>query len=158
MSGDTEMQNAPPVVRQHQEHVQDLEPDGRHRKEVDRSHCLHVVFKEGPPGLGRRLAATHQVFADTGLADVDAEFEQLAVNPRRSPGWVLMTHGANQLAYLLGYARSPRFTVSDLPGPEQAKAFPVPANDGRGLDDKDAANRSRPRPTAGDPPVSVSVV
>jgi hypothetical protein len=28
--------------------------------------------------------------------------------------------------------------VSDLPGPEQAKAFPVPANDGRGLDDKDA--------------------
>ena len=28
--------------------------------------------------------------------------------------------------------------MSDLPGPEQAKAFPVPANDGRGLDDKDA--------------------
>src|SRR6188768_3884111 len=45
-----------------------------------------------------------------------------------------MTHGENQLAYV----RSPRLTVSDLPGPEQAKAFPVPANDGRGLDDKDA--------------------
>jgi hypothetical protein len=26
--GDTEMQNAPPVVRQHQEHVENLEPDG----------------------------------------------------------------------------------------------------------------------------------
>jgi hypothetical protein len=29
------MQNAPPVVRQHQKHMQDLEADGRHRKKVD---------------------------------------------------------------------------------------------------------------------------
>ena len=28
--------------------------------------------------------------------------------------------------------------MADLPGPDQTKAFPVPANDGRGLDDKDA--------------------
>ena len=46
----------------------------------------------------------------------------------------LMT--ARELASIL--AISPKTTVSDLPGPEQAKAFPVPANDGRGLDDKDA--------------------
>ena len=80
----------------------------------------------------------HHVFRDAGFGNLNAELEQLAVNPRRSPEWVLTTHGANQLAYLLGHARSPRLTVSDLPGPEQAKAFPVPANDGRGLDDKDA--------------------
>jgi hypothetical protein len=29
-SGDAKMQNAPPVMRQHQEHVQNLEPDGRY--------------------------------------------------------------------------------------------------------------------------------
>ena len=29
------MQDAPSVMRQHQEHVQHLEPDGRHRKEID---------------------------------------------------------------------------------------------------------------------------
>ena len=79
------MQNAPPVVRQHQEHVQDLEPDGRHRKKVDGDYGLHVVVKKCPPGLGGRPLATHQVLAHTGLADVDAELEQLAVNPRRSP-------------------------------------------------------------------------
>src|SRR5215470_8693484 len=28
--------------------------------------------------------------------------------------------------------------MSDLPSPEQPKAFPVPADDGRGFDDKDA--------------------
>src|SRR5215471_18789486 len=52
--------------------------------------------------------------------------------------WVLTTHGANQLAHLLRHARPPRLTVTDLPRPEQAKAFAVPADDGRGFDDKDA--------------------
>ena len=28
--------------------------------------------------------------------------------------------------------------MSDLPGPEQPRAFPMPADDGRGFDDKDA--------------------
>ena len=28
--------------------------------------------------------------------------------------------------------------MADLPGPEQTKAFPVPADDGRGFDDKEA--------------------
>src|SRR5215510_8864314 len=31
-----------------------------------------------------------------------------------------------------------RLTVADLPGLEQTKAFPVPADDGRRFDDKDA--------------------
>ena len=60
------------------------------------------------------------------------------MNPRSAPEWVLTTHGANQLAYFLGHARSPRPAASDLPGPEQTKALPVPADDGRGFDDKDA--------------------
>jgi len=34
--------------------------------------------------------------------------------------------------------RPARLTVADLPGPEQTKAFPVPADDGRGFDDEDA--------------------
>jgi hypothetical protein len=57
------------------------------------------------------------------------------MNPRSAPEWVLPTHGANQLAHLLGHAGSPRFTVSDLPVPKRAKAFPMPANDSRSLDD-----------------------
>ena len=60
------------------------------------------------------------------------------MNSRSAPEWVLTTHGANQLAHLLRHARPPRLTVSDLPRPEQAKAFAVPADDGRGFDDKDA--------------------
>src|SRR6516164_1401452 len=132
------MQNTPPVVRQYQKHIPDLEADGRHRKKVDGNHGLHVVVQEGPPGLGGRIVTAHQVLAHAGLADVNAQFEKLAVNPWSAPEWVFTTHGANQLAHLFRYGRPPRLTVSDLPGPEQAKALPVPADDGRGFDDQHA--------------------
>ena len=55
-----------------------------------------------------------------------------------APEWVFTTHGANQLAHLFSYGRPPLLTASHLPGPEQAKALPVPADDGRGFDDEDA--------------------
>src|SRR5215471_13306732 len=75
MSGDAKVQNAPPVVRQHQEHVQDLEPYRRHRKKVDGNHSLHVVVQEGPPSLGGRVPAPDHILAHARLADVDAQLE-----------------------------------------------------------------------------------
>jgi len=63
MSGDTEVENATTIMCQHQEHVEDLKPDRRHREEVNGNHTLHMVLKERPPGLGRRLAAADQVLA-----------------------------------------------------------------------------------------------
>src|SRR5215468_5752866 len=78
MSGDAKMQNAPTIMRQHQEHIQDLEPDRRHRKEVDRNQGLHVIVEECPPGLGGRVPAADHILTHAGLADVDAELEQLA--------------------------------------------------------------------------------
>jgi len=39
-----------------------------------------VIVQEGAPGLRRRPAATHHVFTDAALPDVDTEFEQLAVD------------------------------------------------------------------------------
>src|SRR5262249_42579511 len=75
MSSDTKMQNAPTIMRQHQEHVQDLESYGRHRKRVDGNHALHVVVQEGSPGLRGRIVAAHQVLAHAGLADIDAQLE-----------------------------------------------------------------------------------
>jgi hypothetical protein len=66
------MQNAQPVMRQYQEHIQDLKPDGWHRKEVAGDHGLHVVVKKGWPGLRGRLLAALRVLAHAGFADVDA--------------------------------------------------------------------------------------
>jgi CheY-like chemotaxis protein len=44
--------------------------------------------------LGNRLAAVHHVFIDAARADVDAEFEPLAVDARRAPTRVLPAHPA----------------------------------------------------------------
>ena len=78
------MQDAPALVRQHQKHVQDLEPNCRHDEEIDRHHRFQVIVQERPPGLRGWLAAAHHILIDARLADVDAEFEQFAVNVRRS--------------------------------------------------------------------------
>ena len=85
MRGHVEMHDPSSVVSQHQEDVQDLKPDRRHGKEVDRNHSLDVVLKEGPPSLRRRLPLPDHVLGDAGLADIDAEFEQFAVDTGRAP-------------------------------------------------------------------------
>jgi hypothetical protein len=69
------MHNAPAIMRQHQKHIQDLEPDRRHSEEVDGHHTLHVIVEERPPGLRRRSPAADDVFTYAGLADLDTEFE-----------------------------------------------------------------------------------
>ena len=79
------MDDASAVVRQDQEYVQDLKSNGRYRKEIDRDHVPHVVIQEGPPRLRTRSSRSHHVHGDAGFADLEAEFQQLAVNAGRPP-------------------------------------------------------------------------
>jgi hypothetical protein len=44
-----------------------------------------MVGEKGPPSLRRRVPTADHVLAHTGLADVDAELQKLAVNPRSAP-------------------------------------------------------------------------
>src|SRR6267143_542006 len=89
VGGHIEMQNATPVMGQHQKHVKDLETDRGHRKEIDGYQLLGMILQECAPGLRRRFAAAHHVFADAALTDVDAEFEQFAVDARSTPAGIL---------------------------------------------------------------------
>ena len=82
----------------------------------------------------------HQIFADAGFTDVDAQLEQLAVNARCSPQRVFATQSADQFSNVIGNRRRPRSTVADLPGPEQTKALAVPSDDRVRFDD----DQSRP--------------
>jgi hypothetical protein len=75
MSRNVEVQYSPPLMGQHQEHVQNLEADGWHGEEVDRNKLLEVVVEKSPPGLAGRLSLADHIFADASLADVNAEFE-----------------------------------------------------------------------------------
>src|SRR5215469_10344114 len=53
MGGHIEMDDPPPIVSQHQEHVQDLETNRRHGEEVDRHHgyISENALTEAAPGL-----------------------------------------------------------------------------------------------------------
>ena len=75
MSRDVEVHYAPPLMGQHQEHVQNLEADGWHGEEVYRDKLLDVVVEKCPPGLAGRLSLPEHVFADASLANVNTELK-----------------------------------------------------------------------------------
>jgi len=64
---------------------------GTVKKSIETS-LREVVLQEGAPRLRRRVTTARHVYADTALADVDAEFEQLAVNARCTPSRILPAH------------------------------------------------------------------
>src|ERR1700730_13790070 len=98
--GDRGVNNATAVMGQYQEHVKHLETDGGHSEEVDGDQLLGVILQECTPGLRRRLAAVHHVFAYAALTDVDAEFEQFAVDARCTPIGIFSAHLADQTSDL----------------------------------------------------------
>src|SRR5665811_175556 len=130
LRGDVEMHDPPAVVSQHQEHVQHLKANGRHREEVDRNRGLHVVFQEGAPCLRRRIPTAGHVFAHAGFADVNAQFEEFSVDARSAPKRVLAAHLPNQLTDFLRHRRAAALAAANLPSPKQSKSLAVPSDDG----------------------------
>ena len=96
---------------------------------------LHMIVEERPPGLGRRLAMSHHVLGDGGLGDLDAEFQQLAVNARRAPERVIAAHHPDQIPNLLRHPGPTGLAAADFPPPEQAEALTMPSDNGVRLDD-----------------------
>src|SRR6516165_8275218 len=54
-------------------------------KEIDRRNPLCMIAKEGLPRLQWPIAPRHHVDRDRGLGDLDAEFEQLAMDLGERP-------------------------------------------------------------------------
>src|SRR5271169_1165568 len=88
-----------------------------------------MVMKEHLPALRRRSSSFDHILGYARLSDVDAELEQLSVDPRRSPQRIGKAHLADKLAYLRRHiwsaATAPRF-----PAPVQSKPDAVPFHDG----------------------------
>ena len=155
MSGHMEMQDAASVMGQHQKHVKYLEADRRHREEVDGDQLLGVILQECAPGLRWGLGGAHQVFADAALCDVDAEFEEFAMDAGCTPTGILPAHLADQIADLARKDRSSRLAAPHLPGPEQAKAGTMPGKDRFWLDDGQRRAPVMPEAEQADPQQAV---
>ena len=128
------MDDPPSVVRQNQKHVQDLKPDRRHSEEVHRHHGLDVILQESPPVLRWRTPPTSDVLAHAGLADIDAEFEQFAMDAAR-PRADSRGSSSELVANLFRHRWAPGLPVTNFPCPEQLEALAVPANDSFRFDD-----------------------
>ena len=122
-------------MRQHQKHVQRLESDRRHGKEVDGHQILDVIIQERAPGLRWRLAVPHPVLGHGGLTDLDAQFEQFPLDMRRTPKRVFAAHPADQIADLVGNAGATHPAMPDLPGPEETESLAMPGDRRRGFND-----------------------
>jgi hypothetical protein len=83
--------------------------DCRHDEHI--SDPISVIAEECPPALRRRVSSPDHVLGHAGLSDIDAELEELSMDPRRSPQRVGNAHLADKLAHLQRnhWPATPRF-------------------------------------------------
>ena len=141
MRGDRDVPDASPIVGEEHQDEQEAVGHRRDHEEIGRDDLADVIPQERAPGLRGRLAPAPHVFRDGRLTDVDPEFQQFAMNPRRAPARVRLRHRANQRADVGGHRRSPDAAPA-LPGPPQPEAPSVPGDDGLRLDDDERRSPS----------------
>ena len=100
MLGYSRAYNLPAIVGQNDHHVEQPKRDRRLDEHVYGRDSLGLISQEGPPVLRRCSPPSHDVLRDGRLADLDAELEKLAVDPRRTPEGVGAAHLPNQVTNL----------------------------------------------------------
>src|SRR2546429_3906774 len=88
-----------------------------------------MVMKERRPALRWRSSSFDHMLGYARLSDVDAELEQLSVDPRRSPPRIGKAHLADKPAYLRRHSW-PAGTAPRVPAPERSEPDAVPFHDG----------------------------
>src|SRR5450759_968541 len=109
--------------------IQQTKRDRRHDKHIHRRDAVGMVMKERFPALRWWSSSFDHILGHARLSDVDAELEQLSVDPRRSPQRIGNAHLADKLAYLRRHSWSAA-TAPRLPAPERSEPDAVPFYDG----------------------------
>ena len=150
MSGHVEMQDAPPIMRYDKETVQYAEGQRRHGEEVHRGNRFSVIAQEGRPSFCRFRAPRRSPHPaqHRSLGNIETQHLEFAMNPRRTPGWVLGDHAEDKFTQLPADAfSSPAGPMPREPRPVQLESRPVPTNDGLWLD-----KGQHPLPSGPEPP------
>src|SRR4030081_1694241 len=129
MRCDAKPQNMSSAVPHDQQSIEPTKRDGRHDEHIHRSDPVSVIAEERPPSLRRRVSSPDHVFGHARLSDIDAELEQLSMDPRRSPQRIGNAHLADKLAYLRRYGWSAT-AAPRLPAPVRSEPGTVPFYDG----------------------------
>jgi len=93
-------------MAQDDETIEQPEGQGGHDEKVARCDLGGVILEECPPRGRGGLAAFGHVTSDGGLGDMEAEFEQFAMNARRSPKRKMWSSTFSALCEASGYVES----------------------------------------------------
>src|ERR1035437_7533245 len=127
---------SPSGVAKNYQAIEQLERDSANHEQIDRRDPRGVIAQECFPTLGGRSLPPDHVPRHGRFGDFDAEHEQFAVYPWRSPQWVFLFHPSDEfvdLAVDSGAAPTP----AGFPAPIGAKAAPMPADHGLRLNHSD---------------------
>ncbi len=113
----------------------------------------HMIVEEHSPGLGRRLAVADHVRGARGLRDDNSEHLELTVYTKSVPARILARERWRTRCGFPGErCGSPcAWTTSGFPGPVEAEAPLVPANQGVRLKDGESGEAAGPDPVQPNP-------
>src|SRR5476651_1025127 len=109
-----------PAVPHDQQAIEQTKRDCRHDEQIHRSNAVGMIMKERLPPLRWRASSHGHILGDARLSDIDAELEQLSMDPRRATQGIRNAHLADQPADLRRHSR-PATTASRLPAPIKPK-------------------------------------
>ena len=118
------------------EHIEQVEANGRGNEQVHGCDARRMVTQEGAPPRGGRSPSLDHILRDAGLSDLKAELEQLAVDARRSPQRIVNAHPSDEHAQVPIDLR-PTSKGAGFPTPVPAEAGSVPSHEGLGVDNRD---------------------
>jgi hypothetical protein len=99
---DVEVQNAPTIVADDEEAVEHTERNRWHSEEVHRRNRFPMVSKEGAPTFGRVRISRRSAHParDRSLGEVKTKHDQLTMDARCAPRWILDNHPEDQIPNL----------------------------------------------------------
>jgi len=100
---------------------------------------------------------SRHVFGDRGLRDLDAQLEELAMNPRSAPERIGQAHPAHEGSDLRVERGPSRAVASTLPAPVVFEPLSVPADDRFGLDNHQRSFPATPSAAQHGPEGSIEV-
>src|SRR5260370_23370360 len=102
MRCDGKPQNLPSTVPHNQQAVEQTKRDCRHDEQIHRGDAVSMIMKERLPTLRWRASSPGHILGHAGLSDFDAELEELAMDPWRSPQRIGDAHLPDKRANLWG--------------------------------------------------------
>src|SRR5262249_41504292 len=100
MSGHMEMQNAPTIMSNHEEAIQNTKCERRDGEEIHGGDCFTLIAQEclPKPACLRPIRSTSNAARDGSLRDLKPKHQQFPVNAWRTPRGIFRNHLENKFA------------------------------------------------------------